>query len=212
MDDLALGSTSRRPKVVDSRRHRNAIICRAAQDKYGQCKCSEDAVMAIMKDAIQHCLNKECDTTRHKVLDQMGQGLAALFRVSVGVAAESNEAPIPIPVPALLSSIQDEDLERVRRMLQLTSLPFNNAYDEDLQTLMKLLQTGNGEEMRRTLSGSELAQICERLGSDLVQCLGPLVMCFPELPLWAKHRALLLPAEVAGKMAFSLLTGPNVRL
>lgn len=36
-----------------------AIICRAAQDKYGQCKCSEDAVMAIMKDAIQHCLNKE---------------------------------------------------------------------------------------------------------------------------------------------------------
>jgi len=77
---------------------------------------------------------------RDKVLDQMAQGLAALCRVSVGVAAESNVAPIPIPVPNQFSSIKDEDLEHVRRMLQLTSLPFNNTYDEDLQTLMKMLQ------------------------------------------------------------------------
>lgn len=77
---------------------------------------------------------------RDKVLNQMGQGLAALCRVSVGVAAESNVAPIPIPVPDQFATINSGDLEQVRRMLQLTSLPFNNTHDEDLNQLMNILQ------------------------------------------------------------------------
>ena len=45
-------------------------------------------------------------------------------------------------------------------------------------------KTGNGQNgSERTLSESELSQICERLGSDLVQCIGPLVMCFPQVTI-----------------------------
>jgi hypothetical protein len=42
-----------------------AVICRAAShvDKYGQCKCVEDALSSIMTDAIQHCLGKEVSST-----------------------------------------------------------------------------------------------------------------------------------------------------
>ncbi|KAG0557403.1 hypothetical protein KC19_11G127000 [Ceratodon purpureus] len=194
--------------------HADVVTCRASShvDKYGQCKCIEDAVISIMKDTIQHCLHKENDMMRGKVLDQMGKGLAALCRVSVGVAAESSIAPIPIKsmVPEL-STIRDEDLEQIRRMLHLTSLPFSSTEDEDFKRLMKMLQkTGDGKDgSKRTLTESELSQITERLGSDMVQCVGPVVMCFSELPLWAKHRAMLLPAEVAGKVALSLLTGPK---
>ena len=81
------------------------------------------------------------DVTRSKVLDQMGKGLAALCRVSVGVAAESSNAPIPIAsmVPEL-STIRDEDLEQVKRLLHLTSLPFQSTEDEDFKLLMKMLQ------------------------------------------------------------------------
>lgn len=202
-------------------KHQNyatVVNCRAGAasqvDKYGHCKCIEDAFTSIMKDTIQHCLNNENDVMRDKVLDQMGRGLAALCRVSVVVAAESSTAPIPIAfmVPQL-STIRDEDLEQVRRLLHLTSLPFHSTEDEDFKRLTKMLQkTGDGQDgSKRTLNEYELSQICERLGSDMVQCLGPMVMCFPGLPLWAKHRALLLPAEVAGKVAFSLLTGPTSR-
>jgi hypothetical protein len=43
---------------------------------------------------------------------------------------------------------------------------------------------GNGQNgSERTLSESELSQICERLGSDLVQCIGPIVMCFPQVTI-----------------------------
>lgn len=88
----------------------------------------------------------QCDVMRDKVLDQMGQGLAALCRVSVGhLAAES---PIPIPVPDQLSSIKDEDLVQVRRMLHLTSLPFNTTEDEDLKRLMKILQVTSLSKMQ----------------------------------------------------------------
>lgn len=78
---------------------------------------------------------------RGKVVDQMGKGLAALYRVSVGVAAESSGAPIRIAslVPQL-STIKDEDLEQVRRLLQLTSLPFNSTDDEDFKRLTSMLQ------------------------------------------------------------------------
>jgi hypothetical protein len=72
----------------------------------------------------------------------MGKGLAALCRVSVGVAAESSNAPVPITsmVPELLSTIRDEDLEQVQRLLHLTSLPFQSTEDEDFKRLMKMLQ------------------------------------------------------------------------
>lgn len=72
------------------------------------------------------------------MLDQVGRGLAALCRVSVGVAAESPAAPIPI-IPEL-STIREEDLEQVRRLLHLTSLPFNSTEDEDFKRLIKMLK------------------------------------------------------------------------
>lgn len=76
---------------------------------------------------------------RGKVLDQMGRGLAALCRVSVGVAAESS-SPVPIPIIPELSTIREEDLEQLRRLLHLTSLPFNSTEDEDFKRLIKMLK------------------------------------------------------------------------
>jgi len=73
---------------------------------------------------------------REKVVNQVGSGLAALVRVYMGVAADSSTAPIPNK----FAIIEDGDLEQVRRLLQLTSLPFHNTYEEELQDLMNMLQ------------------------------------------------------------------------
>ncbi|XP_024360678.2 uncharacterized protein [Physcomitrium patens] len=194
--------------ITTTTKSRNATICcRASQDDYGNCSSVEEAVTAIMKDTLQHCLGEENDTMREKVLNQMGKGLAALVRISAAVAAAS-PAPPPISIPAM-STIAEDDLEQVRRMLKLTSLPFHSSFDHELTELMLILQTGYGHD--RNLTANELSQICKRLGSDMVQCLGPLFMCFHELPLWAKCNAFMLPADMAGRVAFNLLAGPNTR-
>jgi hypothetical protein len=44
------------------------------------------------------------------------------------------------PTPNKFSSIENGDLEQVRRLMQLTSLPFHNAYEEDLKELVNMLQ------------------------------------------------------------------------
>lgn len=75
---------------------------------------------------------------RQKVINQMGKGLAALIRVSTAVAAEST-APIQMAIPEF-STIAEDDLEQVQRMLKLTSLPFQSTYDHDLNHLMEILQ------------------------------------------------------------------------
>ncbi|KAG0563265.1 hypothetical protein M758_8G016600 [Ceratodon purpureus] len=198
--------------VTKAMAHQQGMVSRAAElvNDYSHCKNNsiEGVMMGIMADVIQHCFKDECEGMREKVFDQMGSGLASLFRVSMSVAADS--ALAPIPKKRDLADITVEDLEQVRRMLQLTSLPFHNGTnDEDFQRLTDMLRPGEGQERR--LTGSELSQICERLGSDVAQCLVPLAMCFPELPLYAKQRALLMPAEVVGKMALSLIGSPNRR-
>lgn len=199
----------RKPTKTTNRieKPRYAVGCRAARDDYGNCKCIEDAVTLIVTDALQHCLGTENDAMRQKVINQMGKGLAALIRVSTAVAAEST-APIQMAIPEF-STIAEDDLEQVQRMLKLTSLPFQSTYDHDLNHLMEILQTS--DRQGRKLRASDLSQICERLASDMVQCLGPLAMCFSQLPLWAKHRALLLPAQMASSVAFNLLAGPDSR-
>lgn len=78
---------------------------------------------------------------REKVFDQMGNGLAALFRLWTGVAADS--IPAPIPNKRDLADITEADLEQVQRMLELTSLPFatfHNTHDDDLKRLTNILQ------------------------------------------------------------------------
>lgn len=78
---------------------------------------------------------------RAKVVDQMGSGLAALYRMSVSVRAADNSTVVPIiPNKNKFAAIEDGDLEQVRRLLQLTSLPFHNSYEDDLQELMNMLQ------------------------------------------------------------------------
>ncbi len=76
----------------------------------------------------------QCDGMREKVVDQMGSGFAALLRVYMSVAADSS------PTPNKFASIENGDLEQVRRLMQLTLLPFHNAYEEDLKELVNMLQ------------------------------------------------------------------------
>ena len=78
----------------------------------------------------------QCDGMREKVVDQMGSGFAALLRVYMSVAADSS----PTPNKLIDTAIENGDLEQVRRLLQLTSLPFHNTYEDDLKELLNLLQ------------------------------------------------------------------------
>jgi hypothetical protein len=109
---------------------------------------------------------------RERVFDQMGSGLAALVRVSMGVAAESS--PAPIPNKRDIADITMEDLEQVRRMLQLTSLPFHNTYDEDLQRLTNILRVGsNSFSLPALLRCTESPNSC-RMNSVIIKvvCTG----------------------------------------
>ena len=72
------------------------------------------------------------------MFDQLGSGFAALFRVWMSVAEDSSPAPIRRKRDP--ADITEADLEQVRRLLQLTSLPFHNTYDEDLKRLTNMLK------------------------------------------------------------------------
>ncbi|KAJ7551047.1 hypothetical protein O6H91_07G131600 [Diphasiastrum complanatum] len=166
-------------------------------------KIQEDEKSAYVKRILNFALSDQGEFLRSMLLDELAKELDAFNRAifdRVAEAAGSN-MPFPLPLPGPLLEGEDyQHLDNLRRLSSIISEASSSS--KPIQKADKVRDNAGEKE-----ADSNLYSMWEDVSSVATSILTSfrLVLVISELPLPAQQQALLIPAELAGKLASRVL-------
>ncbi|KAG6549001.1 hypothetical protein Mapa_009443 [Marchantia paleacea] len=153
----------------------------------------------LVKKVLKFTLGDQGLFVREIVLDELAKGVDAMNRALFDRAAQvlSSQLPINLPVPSQFT--EEEDLEHLNNLRRLSFLLSGSSTSSLSPPEVYKLSDGRMQEAERVPAAEELSLLLDSLNSSLKYV--PLLTLIPELPLTAQREALLLPAELAGRLA-----------
>ncbi|CAK9233114.1 unnamed protein product [Sphagnum troendelagicum] len=175
---------------------------------------SEEDARNLVKRILTFALTEQGDFVRDLLLDELAKGLDALNRAAFDMAAKELRSRAPFALPALAPLTEGEDVKHLHNLQQLTSLLSGSSTNFTNTAVMQVSSTSKSDMVVRTevlnltdtegsLTWDEVSVLLQRM-SSLFQYT-PMLSVVPELPFSAQQQAVLLPAELATRLASRFL-------
>ncbi|CAM6103304.1 unnamed protein product [Calypogeia fissa] len=152
----------------------------------------------LVKRVLNFSLGDQGAYVRDILMNELVKGADAFNRAIFDAVAESVSSLLPFPLPVPSQFVAEEDFENLDNLRRLSSL-LSGSSEVNSSAEVYGLSNGVGVERGMAAMQAELSVILQALRSSSEYL--PLLSLIPELSFAAQRNALLLPRELAGKLA-----------